>query len=217
MTPEPLFEVLAQARIVPVVEIVDPDQAVPLAHALTDAGLPLMEVTLRTPGALEAIRAIHDELPDFIVGAGTLLTAAQVGDAATAGAQFGVAPGFSPELSRAASDAGLPFVPGAVTASEVLAALALGHTHLKFFPAESSGGVKAIESLAGPFAGMGITFMPTGGVRLTNLDAYLAVPHVFAVGGTWIAPRDAITAGNFTMISAEARHALTRAVAARSV
>jgi 2-dehydro-3-deoxyphosphogluconate aldolase/(4S)-4-hydroxy-2-oxoglutarate aldolase len=203
---------LTSARIVPVVEIAD--AGVALARTLAGAGLPMMEVTLRTPAALDAIRAIASEVPDFLVGAGTLLTTRQLEDAVAAGAHFGVSPGFSAALSGAAVAAELPFVPGATTATEILAAAESGHSHLKFFPAEQSGGAAAIASLTAPFAALGIRFMPTGGIRPSNLDAYLALPSVFAIGGTWIAPRDAIAAGEFEVIGAAARAAVATAAAA---
>lgn len=196
---------LALARVVPVVEITDAALAVPLAGALRDAGLPVLEVTLRTPAGLDAIRAIRAEFPDFTVGAGTLVTPAMVQDAADAGALFGVAPGFSPALSNAATDAGLPFIPGAVTATEILSAVEAGHRFLKFFPAEQSGGVAAIAAFSAPFASLNLRFMPTGGIRPAGLAAYLAEPSVFAVGGTWIASRAAISEGRFAEIEAAAR------------
>lgn len=199
---------LSAARIVPVVEIADVASGLELARTLTEAGLPMMEVTLRTPAALDAIRAISSELPGFLVGAGTLLTTRQIDDAVAAGAQFGVSPGFAPALSAAAAGADLPLVPGAVTASEILAAADAGHTHVKFFPAEQSGGANAISSLTAPFAAMGIRFMPTGGIRLDNLAGYLALPSVFAIGGTWIAPRADISNRRFDKIREAARVAV---------
>lgn len=201
-------ERLTLARVVPVVEITDVASGVELARVLSDAGLPVAEVTLRTPVALDAIRAIVSEVPGFLVGAGTLLTTAQVDAAVAAGAHFGVSPGFTPALSRAASSSGLPFVPGAITSTEILAAAESGHTHVKFFPAEQSGGVAALSSFAAPFAGLDIRFMPTGGIRPSNLDAYLSVPTVFAIGGTWIAPRDQISDGRFDEIGRAARDAV---------
>ena len=203
-----VFERLSSARIIPVVEITDVGRAVELARTLSAGGLPIMEVTLRTPVALDSIRAIRAELPDFIVGAGTLLTAEHVARAVEAGAHFGVSPGFTSVLSAAASDHDLPFIPGTVTASEVLAAAEYGHTHLKFFPAEQSGGAPVIAALAAPLAGHGIRFMPTGGIRLAGLSDYLALAGVFAVGGTWIAPRSAITEGRFEDILAATREAV---------
>jgi 2-dehydro-3-deoxyphosphogluconate aldolase/(4S)-4-hydroxy-2-oxoglutarate aldolase len=208
---------LTAARIIPVVEITDAAHGVALAHTLAEAGLPMMEVTLRTAAALDAIHAIATEVPDFLVGAGTLLTTRQLEDAVAAGADFGVSPGFSAALSGAALGADLPFVPGATTPTEILAAVESGHTHLKFFPAEQSGGAGAIAALTAPFAALGIRFMPTGGIRPSNLDAYLALPSVFAIGGTWIAPRDAISAGAFDEIGAAARAAVAIAAAASSV
>jgi len=199
---------LTAARIVPVVEISDPARGVELARTLAAAGLPTMEVTLRTPEALDAIRAISEEIPGFLVGAGTLLTVRQLDDAVAAGAHFGVSPGFTAGLSAAARAADLPFVPGAVSASEILAAADGGHTHVKFFPAEQSGGAAAIASLAAPFAALQIRFMPTGGIRPGNLDAYLAIPSVFAIGGTWIAPRASIAEGRFDEIGKAAREAV---------
>ncbi|RFA13154.1 keto-deoxy-phosphogluconate aldolase [Subtercola boreus] len=207
------LERLTLARIVPVVEITDVARGVELAHCLSAAGLPVAEVTLRTPAALEAIQAIHAEVPGFLVGAGTLLTPAQVEDAVEAGAHFGVSPGFTPALSAAASGADLPFVPGAISPTEILAAVELGHTHLKFFPAEQSGGVAVISAFAAPFAAIGIRFMPTGGVRLSNLDSYLALSTVFAIGGTWIAPRDQIAEGRFDEITQSARAAVATVAA----
>ena len=209
----PVLAKLTLARIVPVVEITDAARGVELARTLAEAGLPVMEVTLRTPAALDAIRAIAAEVPGFLVGAGTLLTPAMIDDAVAAGAHFGVSPGFTPALSGAAAAAGLPFVPGAVTASEILAANESGHTHLKFFPAEQSGGAAAIASLTTPLAALGIRFMPTGGIRPAGLDAYLALPSVFAIGGTWIAPRDAITERRFDDIRQAARTAVATAAA----
>jgi 2-dehydro-3-deoxyphosphogluconate aldolase/(4S)-4-hydroxy-2-oxoglutarate aldolase len=209
-----VFAQLRRLRIVPVVEVQDAERAVDLARALSGAGLPAAEITLRTPAALDAIAAIADALPDFLVGAGTLLGPEQVHAAQEAGARFGVSPGFTPALSSAAASAGLPFIPGAVTASEILAASGAGHRHLKFFPAESSGGADAVSSYAGPFAGAGIAFMPTGGIRPETFSRYLSLPNVFAVGGTWIAPRDAITEGRFDEIrhSARAASALARSL-----
>jgi 2-dehydro-3-deoxyphosphogluconate aldolase/(4S)-4-hydroxy-2-oxoglutarate aldolase len=204
-----VFDSLTRARIVPVVEITNVARGVELARTLLDAGLPVMEVTLRTPAALEAIRAIRAEVQGFMVGAGTLLTPTQLEDVARAGAHFGVSPGFSPALSSAAVTVGLPFVPGTVTATEILAAADSGHTHLKFFPAEQSGGAATIGALAAPFAALGIRFMPTGGIRPGGLNDYLSLTNVFAIGGTWIAPRDAIAEGRFDAIGDAARAAVS--------
>lgn len=210
------LEALAAARIVPVVEIGDVRQGVQLARTLLEAGLPVAEVTLRTPQALDAIRAIADEVPGFLVGAGTLLTPDHVRRAAEAGAAFLVSPGCTPTLSAAAADTGLPFVPGAITPSEILAAAELGHTDLKFFPAEQSGGAAAIASLGAPLAALGIRFMPTGGIRPEGLGAYLDLASVFAIGGTWIAPRAAIAEGRWDEIGRAARTAVSTVADTRS-
>jgi 2-dehydro-3-deoxyphosphogluconate aldolase/(4S)-4-hydroxy-2-oxoglutarate aldolase len=208
MNLEAVFERLRASRFVPVVEIEEVRRAVPLALALASAGLPLMEVTMRTPAALEAIAEISAALPDFLVGAGTVLSRSQLDGAVSAGAHFGVSPGFHTEISAAASMSGLPFIPGATTATEILAASAAGHRYLKFFPAETSGGAPAIAALAAPFAELGIRFMPTGGIRPGNAQTYLDIPAVFAIGGTWIAPRAMINDAEFAAIEDTARAAV---------
>jgi 2-dehydro-3-deoxyphosphogluconate aldolase/(4S)-4-hydroxy-2-oxoglutarate aldolase len=200
-----VFDRVTRARIVPVVEIPAVDMAVPLAQALAEAGLDVVEVTLRTPEALDAIRAIHQALPEVIVGAGSLLNGEQVAQAADAGAAFGVSPGFSPHLSNAAASLGIALIPGVATASEVLGAIDHGHTYLKFFPAELLGGIGMLKAWSAPFVTAGVNFMPTGGVTIHNAVDYLALANVFAVGGTWIAPRSQIEAGNFDKISFSAR------------
>ena len=193
--------------VVPVVEIDDAAAAVPLARTLADAGLPVIEVTFRTPAARDAVAAIAAELPDFLLGAGTLVLPEMVTAAAEAGAQFGVSPGQSAACFAAARKAGLPFVPGAVTPSEVGACLEAGAKHIKFFPAGAYGGIATLKALDGPFGWTGARFMPTGGVRPENTAEYLALPNVFAVGGTWIAPRADITAGRWDVIAERARAA----------
>ncbi|MDP9987432.1 2-dehydro-3-deoxyphosphogluconate aldolase/(4S)-4-hydroxy-2-oxoglutarate aldolase [Arthrobacter oryzae] len=203
-----IFEQLEKMRIVPVIEIDRAEHAVPLAEALTEGGLPVMEITLRTEAGLDAISAIAEALPDFLLGAGSLLTPAQVKDAAARGAKFGVSPGHSQLLIETAEDAGLPFVPGAVTPSEVISALEAGQKHLKFFPAEAFGGVKTIKSIVAPFATAGIRIMPTGGVNPGNIKDYLSIPEVLAVGGSWIATRQQIENGEFTRIAEAAREAV---------
>ncbi|GAA0935828.1 bifunctional 4-hydroxy-2-oxoglutarate aldolase/2-dehydro-3-deoxy-phosphogluconate aldolase [Pseudonocardia zijingensis] len=208
MAPEPdVLAAIEALAVVPVVEIDDAADAVPLARTLADAGLPVVEVTFRTTAAREAVAAIAAELPDFLLGAGTLLTPDMVTSAAEAGARFGVSPGFSSACVAAAEKAGLPFVPGAVTPSEVGACLEAGATHIKFFPAGAYGGIATLKALDGPFGWTGARFMPTGGVRPENAAEYLALPGVFAVGGTWIAPRADISAGRWDAIAERARAA----------
>ncbi|TQM37353.1 bifunctional 4-hydroxy-2-oxoglutarate aldolase/2-dehydro-3-deoxy-phosphogluconate aldolase [Pseudonocardia cypriaca] len=193
--------------VVPVVEIDDAATAVPLARTLAEAGLPVVEVTFRTPAARDAVAAIAAELPDFLLGAGTLVLPDMVASAAEAGARFGVSPGYSRTCLDAAEKAGLPFVPGAVTPSEVGACLEAGARHIKFFPAGAYGGISTLKALDGPFGWTGARFMPTGGVRPENVAEYLALPNVFAVGGTWIAPRSDITEGRWDAIAERARAA----------
>jgi len=211
LTPDDLVRRLDARRLVPVVVIEEPQQAVPLAQALWRAGLDLIEVTFRTPAAAGAIRAIREALPDMVVGAGTLLAPAQVDEALAAGAAFGVAPGFNPVVVAHAQAVGLPFIPGIATPTELEAALAAGCRTLKFFPAEPAGGVPMLKGMAAAYGHTGVRFMPTGGVDAARLGAWLAVPEVVAVGGTWFVDRARIRAGAWDEIEQCTREALTRA------
>lgn len=184
---------LAQHRLIPVVVLDDAQDAGPLAEALVSGGLPVAEVTLRTAAAAEAIRVMAQR-GDVLVGAGTVLTAQQVDQAVAAGAAYLVSPGTSRAVVERAQEHGIPVVPGAVSASEVQAALELGLDTLKFFPAGTSGGSKAIAALSAPFGG--VKFVPTGGVGPGNLEEYLALACVVAVGGSWMVPRDRVRAGD---------------------
>ncbi|MEN1975715.1 bifunctional 4-hydroxy-2-oxoglutarate aldolase/2-dehydro-3-deoxy-phosphogluconate aldolase [Cellulomonas olei] len=184
---------LAAHRIVPVVVLDDARDAIPLADALVGGGLPVAEVTFRTAAAADAIRAMADR-GDVLVGAGTVVTVAQVDQAVAAGARYLVSPGTSRAVVERAQEHGVPVLPGAVTASEVQAALALELDTVKFFPAGTSGGSAAIAALAAPFGG--VRFVPTGGVGPGNLDEYLALPCVAAVGGSWMVPRDRVRGGD---------------------
>lgn len=195
-----IVETLGKAGIVPVIVIEREEQAVPLARALVKGGLPVLEVTFRTPAAAGAIAAIRREVTEAVLGAGTLLTPAMVKAAKAAGAVFGVAPGFDPAVMAAAKAEGLPMCPGIATASELSQALTAGCTMVKFFPAEAAGGVKMIRNLLGAFRFTGVKFMPTGGVNLGNVADYLAVPEIVCCGGTWIVPKDALAAGDFAAI-----------------
>ncbi|MBO0899303.1 bifunctional 4-hydroxy-2-oxoglutarate aldolase/2-dehydro-3-deoxy-phosphogluconate aldolase [Cellulomonas sp. zg-ZUI199] len=200
---------LAAARLVPVVVLDDAADAAPLAAALVAGGLPVAEVTFRTAAAPDAIR-VMSERGDLLVGAGTVLTAAQVDQAVAAGASYVVSPGLSRAVVERCQEHGVLALPGAVTATEIQAALELGLTTVKFFPAGTSGGPKAIAALAAPFGGVG--FVPTGGVSAANLHEYLDVPAVVAVGGSWMVGKDLVRAGDFatvTRLTAEAV-ALTR-------
>jgi 2-dehydro-3-deoxyphosphogluconate aldolase/(4S)-4-hydroxy-2-oxoglutarate aldolase len=195
-----------KARIMPVVTIETADQAVPLAHALLEGGLAAIEITLRTPAGLPGIETIARHVPQMAVGAGTVLSPADLHAVAGAGASFALSPGSTPDLLAAAKTSPIPLVPGVATASEVMAVLAAGMTTMKLFPASMVGGVPMLRALAGPLSEA--MFCPTGGVSLDNAAAYLAEPNVLCVGGTWIAPLDLIRAGNWAEITARAAAAV---------
>ena len=194
-------------RLVCVAVIDNPEDAVPLAEALMAGGLTTIEVTFRTEGAAEAIRRIRRDLPRMTVGAGTVLTPYQAAQAADAGAQFLVAPGLDELVLAAALARDVPYIPGVMTPTEVGRALNLKCKLLKFFPAEASGGVAMLKALAGPFAHTGAQFVPTGGITAATLPAYLALPQVAAVGGSWMAERELVVQhawGKITALTAEA-------------
>jgi 2-dehydro-3-deoxyphosphogluconate aldolase/(4S)-4-hydroxy-2-oxoglutarate aldolase len=192
-------------KVVPVVVIDNPERAVPLAETLLSAGLPAIEITMRTPRALEALKAIADNVPDMIVGAGSIRNANHLASACEAGAQFGVSPGFTKALLEAAEYAELPFVPGAVTPSESLQLLQSGYELQKFFPASLAGGVPYLRALAAPI--QEVSFMPTGGINADNVGDYLALPNVACVGGSWIVPKSSLNDGDFDAIGALAKAA----------
>ena len=195
-----IVKTMSDARIIPVIVIEDLAKAVPLAQALVKGGLPVLEVTFRTACAAEAIAKIKQEVPGAVLIAGTVLKLEQLKAAKAAGAEACVAPGFDSAIISAANEMGMPFCPGVATASELSQALALGCSFVKFFPAESAGGVKYIKDLLGAFRWTGVTFMPTGGVKLSNVADYLSVPEIICCGGTWIAPKDAIKSGDWATI-----------------
>lgn len=208
MTPEQASkkakEICQLAPVVPVLVVNDAAKAGGLATALVDGGLPALEVTLRTPAALDAISEMA-KVPNGVVGAGTLLTEEDVKKAKEAGALFGVSPGATDRLLDAAEDMDLPLLPGAATASEAMALLERGYDMLKFFPAEASGGAPALKSLAGPLPQ--ISFCPTGGVSLSNAKDYLSLPNTVCVGGSWVAPTKAVDAEDWDTITLLAREA----------
>lgn len=189
---------LSQVPVVPVVVVDDLAHAVPVARALVAGGLPVIELTLRTPVALDAIRAIADEVPEILVGAGTIVSPGQAEEARDAGAQFLVSPGTTPTLLGAMADSGLPFLPGTATVSEVLAVLEAGHTAMKFFPAEASGGAAFLKSIASPVPAA--RFCPTGGITAASAPSYLALPNVGCVGGSWLTPADALASGDWARV-----------------
>ena len=197
--------VLKLAPVVPVLVIDDAATAVPLARALVAGGLKAIEVTLRTAGAMEAIRAIAAEVEDAEVGAGTVLTADQVSQCVGAGARFMVSPGASPALLAAVADCPVPLLPGSASASEAMTLLEQGFRFQKFFPAEPAGGAPYLKSLASPLAV--IRFCPTGGISRDSAGRYLALPNVICVGGSWVAPADKVAAGDWAGIEALARDA----------
>ncbi|ELP64838.1 bifunctional 4-hydroxy-2-oxoglutarate aldolase/2-dehydro-3-deoxy-phosphogluconate aldolase [Streptomyces turgidiscabies] len=207
LLPLPVSSVLGLAPVVPVVVVEELVDAVPLARALVAGGLPVIEVTLRTPVALDAIRAVADAVPDAVVGAGTLISPAQVSDALAAGARFLVSPGWTDVLLESMRASGVPFLPGVSTASEVVALLERGVREMKFFPAEAAGGTAYLRSLSGPLPQA--QFCPTGGIGPANAPEYLALPNVGCVGGSWMLPADAIAARDWGRIETLARQAST--------
>ncbi|WP_461711490.1 bifunctional 4-hydroxy-2-oxoglutarate aldolase/2-dehydro-3-deoxy-phosphogluconate aldolase [Streptomyces sp. DSM 41013] len=201
----PAASVLDLAPVVPVVVVDDLADAVPLARALVAGGLPAIEVTLRTPVALDAIRAIAGEVPDAVVGAGTVVTAEQVGEVVAAGARFLVSPGWTDTLVEAMRGSGVPFLSGVSTASEVVALLERGVREMKFFPAEAAGGTAYLKALAAPLPQA--RFCPTGGITPASAPEYLALPNVGCVGGSWMLPKDAIAGRDWARVEALAREA----------
>jgi 2-dehydro-3-deoxyphosphogluconate aldolase / (4S)-4-hydroxy-2-oxoglutarate aldolase len=201
-----LLALFKSARVVPVLTIPRLEDAVPLARALVAGGVRVLEVTLRTEAAVEAAKAIIANVPDAVVGIGTILNADDLARAEGLGAKFGISPGATPELLRAAAASRLPFAPGIATASELMAALAHGFELVKFFPAEQVGGIKALRALAGPFPQA--RFCPTGGIGETNAPVWLAEPNVVAVGGSWLCPAAEIRSGNWAGITAMCERAV---------
>lgn len=202
---ETLLALLNGQPVIPVLKIDDLAQAVPLARALVNGGLPAIEITLRTPVALEALRAVSREVPEAIVGAGTILSGEDFNNAVAAGAKFIVSPGSTAELLDTADRSDVPFLPGAATPSEIMVLKARGYEILKFFPAEQSGGAPFVKALASPLAG--VRFCPTGGISLKNAGDYLTLPNVICVGGSWVAPDADLKNGNWTRIEELAREA----------
>jgi 2-dehydro-3-deoxyphosphogluconate aldolase/(4S)-4-hydroxy-2-oxoglutarate aldolase len=201
-----LLEQLRAYRLVPVIVLEDAHAAVPLAHALLQGGLPCAEITFRTGAAAEAIRRISAESPDLMVGAGTVLTSKQAAEARAAGARFVVTPGFGPNVIDYCLEHGLPVFPGVCTPTEIETALSRGLDVLKFFPAEAAGGVAYLKAIGAPYGS--VQFMPTGGINANNLASYLALRNVVACGGSWMAPADWISAGQYDRIRTETARAV---------
>jgi 2-dehydro-3-deoxyphosphogluconate aldolase / (4S)-4-hydroxy-2-oxoglutarate aldolase len=202
MTPSSLLDIVP---VIPVVVVHDAADAVPIAQALVDGGLPMIELTLRTPAAMDAIKRIAAEVPDITVGAGTIVDTNQPRQAADAGAQFLVSPGSTPALRAAMRDSGLPHLPGVATVSEVMTLLEDGYTDMKFFPAEAAGGAPYLRAIHSPVPAA--RFCPTGGITPTNVAEYLKTPNVGCVGGSWLTPADAVERHDWARISDLARKA----------
>ena len=205
-----IFDDLAARGVVPVIALDDAEAALPLADALLEGGLPVAEITFRTPAARETLATIADKRPEILVGAGTVLTEEQVDMALDAGAKFALSPGLDRAVLDHAKARGLPFAPGIMTPSDLQVALRAGVGMVKFFPAMPAGGPKMLKAIAAPYSHTGIGFNPTGGVTMDNLADWLALPEVRAVGGTWIATKADIAAGNWAAITQNARAAVAR-------
>ena len=205
----PVFEQIAQFKVVPVIAIDSPDAAMSLANALLEGGLPIAEITFRTEAAATVIRKMSQECPNLLVGAGTILTLDNLKAAIDAGATFGVAPGCNPKIIEEAQKLGFPFVPGVCTPTDVEMALSCGCKIQKFFPAGAMGGLDMLKSLIAPYGHTGVQFMPTGGVSPKNLLDYLAIKNVIACGGTWIATKDDIAGGQWELIASRCREVAT--------
>lgn len=209
LNPTPL---LSRAAVIPVLTIERAADAVPLARALVAGGLPVIEVTLRTAVALDAVRAIAAEVPECVLGVGTVTRVPDIAAAIAAGAKYLVSPGTHAELATALAEASIPVLPGCATVSEAMALAQRGFKVLKFFPAEASGGIAWLKSVAAPLPEL--KFCPTGGIDANNLAAYLACANVLAVGGSWVVPKDALRSGDFTRITKLAREASAMRAAA---
>lgn len=192
------MDVMRDAAVIPVITLQELAHAVPMAQALVAGGIRMLEVTLRTPAALACIEAIAKEVPEAVVGAGTVRSAADAQAAASAGARFAVSPGYTPAVGKACNDLGLPLLPGVATGSEIMLAQEDGYTALKFFPAVPCGGAALLKAWHGPFGD--VKFCPTGGVTAANAREFLALPNVACVGGSWLTPADALAAGDWQRI-----------------
>lgn len=205
--PEALLKRLHSSGVMTVLVVDELSSAVPLARALLDGGISAMELALRTPVAFEALKVIKENVPDMLAGVGTILTPKQVREAVAAAAEFGVSPGTNPDVIQEARKLGLPFAPGIVTPTDLETAVTLGCRELKFFPAETSGGLPYLRSMGAPYCHLGIQFIPLGGLNQENIATYLAEPSVLVVGGSWIAPRKLIREGAWDTITSYAAKA----------
>ena len=206
-----MSELLTTYPVIPVIVIENAEDAEPLAEALLEGGLGIIEVTFRTDAAPEAVARILRACPEMVVGAGTVVTEDQAKRCLDLGVSFGVAPGFNPATVGRFQEHGIPFLPGVASPSEIEAAFACGCSLLKFFPAGASGGPQMVRALAGPYAPLGIRFCPTGGISRDTMNDYLKLPEVFAVGGSWVATKRQIADGAWSDITVQVRDALARA------
>lgn len=204
-------EILTAGPVIPVIVINQLEHAVPLAKALVAGGVNVLEVTLRTPCALEAIRAIANAVPEAMIGAGTVINAEQLQQVTAAGARFAISPGLTESLLTAANAGSIPLIPGISSVSQLMLGLDHGLREFKFFPAEANGGIKALQAIAGPFPQVG--FCPTGGISPANYRDYLALKSVLCIGGSWLVPEDALQNGDYDRITTLAREAVEGATA----
>ena len=205
--PKKVLEIIEQCGVIAVLIIDNVQNAVPVAKALMDGGITAMELTLRTPAAIESLVSIQEQVPEMLAGIGTILTPKQVKDIVKAGAAFGVAPGLNPDVVLKAQQLGLPFAPGVATPSELEKAISLGCKEIKFFPAEAMGGLKYLKSFAAPYKHLGIRYIPLGGLNAGNMADYLQEPSVLALGGSWIAKRELIQQQDWQSITTNASEA----------
>ncbi len=212
----PVAERLCRKGVAAVLVIETAEDAEPVAHALLEGGVDVMELTLRTPAAMDALRNVIEKTPEMLAGMGTILTKHQVREVHDAGAAFGVAPGMNPKVVQMALDVGLPFGPGIMTPTDIEHAIDFKCQILKYFPASTAGGLKHLRNIAAPYAHLGLKYIPLGGINASNMGEYLAEPMIAAVGGSWIASKALIAEKNWTQITANAREAIERAGEARS-
>ena len=207
---------LLQHRVIPVVEIESAGNAVPLANALLQSGISVIEVTLRTDAAVDSIAQIREFCPDMLVGAGTVIRPEQANEVIRAGAQFGVAPGFNPAICELFANEDLDFIPGVITPGEIESALAAGYQYLKFFPAGAAGGTSYLKAVSGPYLSSGVRFCATGGVNINNMTDYLELPIVQAVGGSWLATREQINNQCWGEVSNQVQNTMQQVSALKS-
>ena len=198
--PEPMLQRIEKCGVIAVLVVDRPEDAVPLARALLACGIDVMELTLRTAVAVDALRIVRKEVPEMLAGVGTILSPDQVDEVVEAGAAFGVAPGLNVKVIERSKDLGMPFAPGILTPSEIELAVELGCRELKFFPAEPSGGIKYLRSMYAPYAHLGLQFLPLGGINAANMAGYLFDAAVPAIGGSWLAPRKVIQEQNWSVV-----------------